>query len=421
MTCSLCWGYDMGYRFICEDRIEVEDGQLVRIVNARWATKKTEGNIDVYKVYEDGHELVRNLNYNYYGFYYLYTAEVEEWSEPIMTLNSFKKNRSMAITDEEIELVKSRHPGFKWLLDKVVAVYKDTLSRAKMWEFMEAWKRWPECERLFNGGYEKLCLSTPFAKAPYKKQHKMFEFLQSHPEVKDPGWSELNYIMQKSITQEEYWLCRNLQVGIEEYRYLCKQRTAKHSDLYSLKRLYRDYINMAENNKHDVKDDYWKWPKNLCKAHAKVMTEYYAIIEAERLARAKELRREEREKKKKFVAIAKKFAKSTARFDGLKAYVPQDIRTVNEQANALHQCLMSADYIGTMADRECLLLFIADNAGNPVATAEITPQGKVAKFYANQADFDSDKMKPSDAAQKALDMWVYKFKKDAVKVMKEAA
>ena len=411
----------MGYKFICEDRIEVEDGQLVRIVNARWATKKTSGDLDVYKIYEDGHELVRNLNYNYYGFYYVYTSEIDDWSEPVITVNSFRKGKSMAVTDAEIDLVKSRLPEFRWLLDKVVKTYMGTLTRARLWEFMEAWKRWPECERLFNGGYETLCLSEPFAKAPYIQQHKIFEFLRSHPEVKDPGWGEILYIMKKGITQEEYKRCRALRVGIEKCRYLTKQTTSRYSDVYAVQRLYEDYILMAEKAGHNVKEDYWKFPKDLRKSHDKVLKDYNAIIEAEKLARAKELRKEEREKKRKFKAVAQKFSKSIARMGGLKAFIPQDIRSVSAQAHSLHQCLLAADYIESVSNRECLLVFIADDNGKPVATAEISRSGKIDQFYADQKEFRDDAMKPSDKAQNVLDKWLKLFKKDAVKAMKEPA
>ncbi|MBO4712575.1 MAG: hypothetical protein J5615_01615 [Fibrobacter sp.] len=69
---------------------------------------------------------------------------------------------------------------------------------------------------------------------------------------------------------------------------------------------------------------------------------------------------------------------------------------------------MSADYIGKMADRRCLLVFIATKEGAPVATAEILPSGKVGQFYADERDRSN--MKPGKKAQEALDAWLKKFK-----------
>jgi hypothetical protein len=96
---------------------------------------------------------------------------------------------------------------------------------------------------------------------------------------------------------------------------------------------------------------------------------------------------------------------------------------VDKHAKALHQCLVYADYIGKMARQRCLLVFIADSAGKPVATAEILPGGKLGQFFADELDRDYDKMKPSADAEKALSKWLKKFEKSKVKIKprKEAA
>lgn len=60
-----------------------------------------------------------------------------------------------------------------------------------------------------------------------------------------------------------------------------------------------------------------------------------------------------------------------------------------------------------MAERELLLVFITTKTGEPVATAEIKPDGTLGQFY---ADEDADDIKPTAKAQKALDAWMDKFK-----------
>ena len=105
------------------------------------------------------------------------------------------------------------------------------------------------------------------------------------------------------------------------------------------------------------------------------------------------------------------------------AYVPQDTDIVDRHAKALHQCLVYADYIGKMARQKCLLVFIADSAGKPVATAEILPGGKLGQFYADELGRNYNKMKPSADAENALSKWLKKFNASKIKIKprKEAA
>ena len=103
-----------------------------------------------------------------------------------------------------------------------------------------------------------------------------------------------------------------------------------------------------------------------------------------------------------------KWLKKTLRKNGFVVSIPGDIKTIQKQAKKLHQCLVSADYIGKMAEKRCLLVFISTKEGTPVATAEILPSGKVGQFYADERDRYN--MKPDKKAQEALDAWLKKFK-----------
>lgn len=101
---------------------------------------------------------------------------------------------------------------------------------------------------------------------------------------------------------------------------------------------------------------------------------------------------------------------------GLVVSVPGDIKTVAAQAKALHQCLVSADYIGRMAEKELVLVFVRTKAGEPVATAEIKPDGSLGQFY---ADEDKDDIKPSEKAHIALDAWLKEYRAKARRSMKK--
>ena len=204
----------------------------------------------------------------------------------------------------------------------------------------------------------------------------------------------------------------------ESYKYLIS-RKIKKCDLG----LYRDYIEMAKECGHNVKDKYWYAPKNLKKAHDKVMAEVELVREARRQEQAKLEKKETELKMAKFRKVAKKFNGLITKFHGLTAYVPQDTETVDKHAKALHQCLVYADYIGKMARQKCLLVFIADSNGKPVATAEIMPGGKLGQFYADELHHNYEKMKPSADAEKALSKWLKMFEDSKVKLhpRKEAA
>ena len=91
------------------------------------------------------------------------------------------------------------------------------------------------------------------------------------------------------------------------------------------------------------------------------------------------------------------------------------------QAEALKQCLVSADYIGKVIKGECVLVFVRFR-GRPVATAEILPGGKLGQFYGNEAD--RNRCKPTKAATVAFDAWKAEYidnKKKKNRHRKEAA
>ena len=170
-----------------------------------------------------------------------------------------------------------------------------------------------------------------------------------------------------------------------------------------------------------MKEDYWKYPKSIKKAHDKVMKQYGLVIEAEAIAAKKARAREARAKERNFKKFAGEFCKSVSTACGLVAYIPQTFGNVSDHAKSLHQCLTYADYTGKMAKRDCLLVFISDVAGKSVATAEIAPNGNVVQFYADEDREETEDMKPTAEAQTVLEKWLKDFGKDAVKAMKKVA
>ena len=73
--------------------------------------------------------------------------------------------------------------------------------------------------------------------------------------------------------------------------------------------------------------------------------------------------------------------------------------------------------------QSCLMVFIADENGKPVATAEILPGGRLGQFYGNELYRDPAKMEPSKDAEMVVSKWLKKLNDSNIKIKprKEAA
>lgn len=399
-------------RCIFEDRLELIGGHVARVVNASWSENRRrgikEGNMDIFREYDDGREEVRNLAYSCMGGYLLYDTVPERWSKPCINVLALKvpevsSNKIFTnISAEERNMVEQAHPGFRWFMAKILD-RRPGVTCCEVFEYLKAWLLWPECERLYNAELYKLCTSRAFAQATYREQVRIAAYLKAHPEIKDPGLGEIRQIMKNGWSQDEYNVVKRYHIDDAMLRYLKAQlrKGTIFREEYSLEALYgiySDYFQMAKECGHDMADAYWKYPSDLRKAHEKVMKES-ASQKAARLL----------EKQKKYAAAVKKFVGKVLKDGNLDVFVPGEVKDISEQATVLHQCLVSADYIGKVIDRDCLLVFIRQQ-GKPVATAELDRNGKVVQFYGDESVHDYDLMKPSAESEEALDAWLKKFK-----------
>lgn len=397
-------------RCIFEDRLQI-DGQIVRVVNARWRENRRKGvnagNMDVFREYEDGREEARwNLCFTLGGYLLEDPEHPAEWGKPLMDCKAMKTacvSTNAIYTNighYEIETVKERHPGFRWMLDKILA-NRMGVQVVEVFAYLKAWLLWPECERLYNGGYYKLALSRTFAQATYRKQCEIMQYLKQHPEIQDPGFGEILALMKSGLSQDDYWMIKRYRISGDTLKYLHAQlrKGTCFSEEYSLEALYRtyqDYIGMAKQCGHDVTTPYWMYPGDLRKAHDKVMKEKARMDAAALMTR-----------NKKYVEAVKKFLGKTLQEGDLRVYVPGSVKDISEQATKLHQCLVTADYIGKVIAGKCLLVFLACK-GRPLATAELDRNGKLQQFYGDEKDRFN--MKPDRSAEAALAAWCKKFK-----------
>lgn len=403
-----------------EDVITVEDGLLFRTVIAHWAAtrRRDVGCHAVYRIDENGKEYCRALMCSMYCGYYIDEGDLKKrkWYDVYSSLDHFKfghydQLRSFGKTDAE--RICSIHPDFKYVIRKA-----SEMSVAKMFNILIAWKKNHNVELLVGANLDYLALNKSFAKLTKPKQKAVLNFIRVTPGAN--GWSlaKINFVMNRKGTPEDFdaW---------QKFRPLSKVVDYKWFKKYGPNRdkfiLYSDYIRMAEYCGHDMKEDYWKYPKSIKKAHDKAMKQYRLVIEAEEIAAKKARAKEAREKERNFKKFAGAFSKSVSKACGLVAYIPQTFGKVSDHAKALHQCLTYADYTGKMAKRDCLLVFVADVAGHSVATAEIAPNGKIVQFYADEDREEVEQRKPTAEAQIVVDKWLKDFGKDAVKAMKKVA
>ena len=405
-------------RCIFQDRLEIIGRHVVRVVKARWngnsRTGIKAGNMDVYRQYDDGREEVRNLAVSSMGGYFLYGTKPDSWGKPWIDCKALREPHESSymiftnLVATEYARIVDRHPGFRWMLDKILAK-RPGVQVAEVIEYIRAWVRWPECERLYNGEYYRLCLSESFAVASYRKQCEIMQYLKQHPEISDPGFREILTLMKSGMSQDDYYMTKRYHIGADLLKYLHAQlrKGTVFKEDYSLEALYgvyKDYIEMVASNGHDKKQDYWKYPSDLREAHDKVMREA-ANIKAATLKKRQE----------KYTAAVKKFIGKTVEDGNIRVFVPESVEEISLQASVLHQCLVTADYIGKVIDRKCLLVFLVLD-GRPMATAELDRYGELVQFYADERGVN---MKPGKDAEDALNKWIRTFK-PRIRKVKEA-
>lgn len=419
------------HRFDCEERVVLENGVLCRIVTA-CGTGKFEGrSMDVAKIYEDGRQLCRNIQYQpiagwcidwpgetgracYGGGYYgkPYVAIVEPYSKPYGDISGCSWDRP----DNESKAAYIRkYPEFKWVLEK------SELSNKAYFHLLPYWKKYPhEIELLLAAGYTRIAIDGRLWRVTDEKRMAVLEWIRAHRSVVDFPCLDAIFACIKYGCTYGQWCEYRAETGRDSwvpydvFRWL-KDRLKRNRSLWAELRQYRDYADIAKEAGHDLRERYWRFPKSLKRAHDKVMAEVANLRAAQK---AEELR----QKGIKYLEAVKGWVGKVLDLgNGWKVYVPETTEDIVRQAEALKQCLVSADYIGKCIDGKCVLVFVRYRE-RPVATAEILPGGKLGQFYGNEAD--RNRCKPTKAATVAFNAWKTEYinnKKKKIKHRKEAA
>lgn len=450
------------------DRIEAENGQIVRIVTAEWVDKRhgyKVYSVDVYKEDDSGRSWNQNLYQNmWYGYvvcfpglpvydnksswYYDMTIAEEEGYWERSRLSSVSFSWSDDVTEADKELVCLLYPDFRYVLEK----YK----MSNKWELMKKLRIWilhKEVELLLAAGFEKVAMNGNFWRLSEKNRKAVCLFMRQHPQFKRYSLAEIRAAMRLADPDDyarylkaisSYYRMNNCRsevcISYDDYKYLKRQqkkfkssvavnRTGSNFDeeivFNELKNVYIDYIRMLFRSDHNRNDDYWRYPSDIRVFHDRLMEEERVKRKAEVLAKAERERLRQIAFAKAVKGIEKKFKDFASTIDGYSIFVTADYDEWKKQASELEQCICAAGYYQQMADGKCTIVFIQKD-GVPQATAQIMPDGTLGQFYANE--HDRENCLPCPEIKAAFEKWrrsvpESKFKKSKPRksVKKESA
>ena len=410
------------------DRIEVQQGKIVRVLKAIWYDHA----IDVYRENEDGEAQKRNLYTNIYRGYcvafpglpmYSYSRKSDPpaYEENWENLPKPKDFGGGKLTEYDKAEVCRIHPSFQYVFKK----YEIT----KRWQLMEIlvmWKKHPELELILAAGYENVGMSNYFWSLKEEKRKEICRFMRQFPQYKTLKTKEILKCLKSNnpglYAQYIQTVLSNYRYGYDsisfrDFIYLSKLKGIAKDCFYSeIERkvsIYADVLSMLKNSHHDINDEYWRHPKDLIAIHAKLVEERDKAREARELAAIKE-------HAKKLEKVKKKFSEFERLVDGYSIFVSTDYAEWKKQANALHQCIVSAGYYQCMADGNYTIVFIQKD-GIPQATAQIFPDGHLGQFYADEHSGTPGGSLPSEEIKRAFQKWFVSVPKSKFRTRKKRA
>lgn len=414
-----------------EEEVFLEDARVTRLVYGIWKGNK----VAIYKEDDDENYFIKNCDcvfmngwmmsvpgetYRQYG--QTYTVRDEEWYRIREPLEWSAYENRKALIAKAGELAVELYPSFKYVLKKWKAK-----TTCQLIEALTIWKEHPDIEFLLALGFENIAFSPAFYRLSDAKKKVYCKWMRENPTRNQVTYKTLQTIIchklswnewkdyQEFINQANY--SKSISISYPIYKYLATQ-ISKLPNNWSPNEIVRewgDYKTMAIRAGHNLKEDYWKWPSNLVKAHDKCMEEVARIEEAERIAKQKAEAEENRKNAARLKAIARKFKNIPEKIDGFSIFISTDYEEWKRQADVLHQCICSGGYYQKVLHGECTIIFIQKD-GIPQATAQIMANGKLNQFYADEHSGTPGGSLPSPEIKAAFNKWLdmvpkSKFKK----------
>ena len=412
--------------------IENYFGELRLVVTAY--NKRLDQYFDFFRVYESGKKECRNLYLSCYGGYSItypgayarseygdrrgkYYTE-EEWGE--CNINHVGWEQRVTDHSGDIHQILKKYPDFVYTLKKWRGErYYITCNLPKIFAALQVWKEHPEAEYLFALHCDNIAFSKSFWKLSEKKRREISKWILQH---NAGGYTlrQIQNIIKYKMTMNEFRdyenfkdECYTAAMGVPVYRYFKRKGYAGHS----MWATYCDYRKMAKSAGHNIRQEYWAFPSDLEKAHAKVLRECDAIAEARKIAEKKRLAALEKnmfENLKKVCEVLQSFG---GVYGGYEIIFTDNMQEWEKQAKALHQCIVRCSYYKKMANQEEILVFIQKD-GVPVATAELFEKNRIGQFYADEHSGTPEGSKPSEEVQHVFTTWL-RDKPDLLKHVKK--
>lgn len=281
--------------------------------------------------------------------------------------------------------LSDEHPEFKYLFRKMHINGPISL----ILKLINAYRNHPEIEPLVEAEQYKIAADKRLMKMSLSKRKEIINVIK---DIQAPmlDLSIILYCNKHKIKYNDYEAYRECGGDLRLVNLLSAQKVSF--------RFYRDYVKTAKEMKHNVDDEYWKYPKSVAELHDRVMEEKKAVEEAKNLERKRLL--EDSAK-----ALRKTAIRTATTINGYKIFIPTNLDQVKFAADKLKQCLITAGYDKKMfLDYESLLVFIWQDDNKPLATAEITWDKKIAQFYADESDRYN--CKPTPELYTVLNTWL---------------
>lgn len=390
----------MGHHASYIERIEYIDGKIVRIIKATYKNFSE----DVYKEeLETNKHFCRYLYFSHLagylvvfpgeklGYYYGYEVQKEEdfgECSPISLCNGY-------VTENEKQLIINYHPELKYLINKI----KYNITGETLFKVIRLYKEHPECETLIQINQIKLANNKNLYKLKKPKLKQVINFVKQNSEIENMTLQNILSAIKHNLNYKDYSKYLDIKYFFSSendkddiFKYLVN----KNYD----PRYYYDYLCMAKQCGHNVRDQYWRFPNDLYKMHDKVMFELSNIEESKNNIWVK-----------MFENISKKIGKNSLKIvNGYTMYIPNDWEDMNNHAKALSQCLVNNGYFKKMARQKSCLIFIKkDNIS--IGTVEIDFNKKILQQYGdekNHSDINSCFL--NDEVQEAVNIYLKKLK-----------
>ncbi|EOZ2853499.1 PcfJ domain-containing protein [Listeria monocytogenes] len=389
----------MGHRCEYYSHLTLHGDEIVNEVTAVYMPKnKKSKSALVYEEHEDGTNYCRYLYHSsmcgyvvvfpneplnyYYGYAKQEVEDLTECRRLGLTINWTTK-------DADLKYIAKARPELKYLINKFDG------TATQFIDLVNKYKKNNSIESLVELGLNNIALDKRLEKLSKKKKLEIINFIKINKVGAGANLTEILFCIKYKVELKDIPKYAENHYNYKLTNYFIKNSINKY--------VYDDYIKMCKELNKNLKDEYWLYPSNFNERHNQVMDQLNRVREARRIAREKELERALIEKQKKILDVANTLKKNNKKINGYDIYIPSTIKDISNQADVLHQCLITCDYPSKVAKKQSVLVFIKKE-NKPIATAEISYQKKLLQFYGDERDRNN--CKPNEEVTDVFNQWL---------------